>query len=146
MVEWTYPSYQEALFTPGNSPFNAFRRNWNYMLFRGKHNATGWTHSRTLDRPNSEMTPRPLPDSTQRFFTVVGRVYRSNVFSCNWAWWRTCGGRVSFRATKRYALRAISLARTPCRALISRTTRALGMVCGGGGMYVGTSKLLCCNL
>lgn len=73
------------------------------------------------------MIPLPLPVSVHRFFTVVGRAYLLNVFSCSWAWYRTCGGSVWFRATYKYARRVISLALTICRALISRRTRALFM-------------------
>ena len=82
----------------------------------------------TLHNANSLIMPLPLPVSEQRFLTVVGRVYRPKVVSCNWAWWRTCGGNDWFRATYRYALRMISLARTPSRALISRNTLIFGIL------------------
>jgi hypothetical protein len=81
----------------------------------------------TLLRPNSLRIPLPLPDSEHRFFTVVGRVYLPNVLSCSCAWCRTCGGNAWFRATNRYALRTSSLALTPLRAFISRSTRMFGM-------------------
>lgn len=82
---------------------------------------------RTLHSPNSLMIPRPLPDSIHRFLTVPGRVYLPKVLSCNWALCRTSGASCSFLATERYARRATSFARTPCRALISRRTLALNL-------------------
>jgi hypothetical protein len=40
-------------------------------------------HALTLHRPNSLITPAPLPVSVHLFFTVEGRVSFGKVFSCN---------------------------------------------------------------
>lgn len=118
--------YQVALYTPGNSPFSAFRRNWNWeakWTWTKGVSVKEYITKHTLERPNSPMMPRPLPDSMHRFFTFVGRVYRSKELSCSCAWWRAWGGRDSFLAIYRYARRIISWSANPRRAFISRRTR-----------------------